>query len=137
METLSLKISDDEQAILEQLTNRLGCSKSEAVRRAIRLSADPKTTQPLQEPVLAALKTITAKLNSINHAAYDILSLTKQHNESSAEALRETRSWVQRGMFFGRVIAGKFGLRQEALELMKEQIRIEAEEAKKQGGATP
>lgn len=129
METLSLKITDDEQAILEQLTAKYECSKSEAVRRAIRLAAGGKTLQT----EASSAPQFETKIDAIGETTVEILRLLQQHTQQSSESIKNTRLWAQQSMFFGKALALRFEVREQALAMMKEQLK--KEEEKQNGGA--
>ena len=116
---INIKLDEVQNQMIDRLAERHDCSRAEAVRKAVQLVAEADGTAPQLE----------AKIDAIGETTIEILRLLQQHAEQSVAAIVDTRSWVQRSMFFGRALATKFEVRQKAINLMKEQMALEAKQA--------
>lgn len=129
MTTVSAKLSDEETVMLDLLAERFECSKSDVLRRAIIfLSQRMDRADEAPEP-----QPSERKIDAIGETTVEILRLLQQHSQQSADAIKSTRIWAQQSMFFGKALALKFEVREQALAMMKEQLK---KEELKQGGAT-
>lgn len=120
---ISVKLDEEQNQAIDRLAERHDCSRAEAVRKAVQFAANSDNSAPQVE----------TKIDAIGETSVEILRLLQQHSQQSADAIKNTRLWAQQCMFFGKALALKFEVREQALAMMKEQLK--KEEEKQNGGA--
>lgn len=96
METFSMKISDEEAAALELLSERHKCSRSEACRQAILSAAGGGV------PVGS-----DSKMDAISATLSDLLTLLNTHVGASQDLAKRTIRIAAQGAFHAARIAEK------------------------------